>query len=46
MRFLRPGETYVYYDVEEWIFDEIMRADSKGSYLNSRIKGTYQYSKL
>lgn len=46
VRFLKSGETYVYYNVEQWRFDELMHADSKGSYLNANIKPNYQYSKL
>ena len=46
VRFLRSGDTYVYSDVEEGVFEELMQADSKGSYLNRRIKGSYQYSKM
>jgi hypothetical protein len=46
VRFLKSGETYVYYDVEEWVFQEFMHTDSKGRYLNSAIKGRYQYAKL
>ena len=46
VRFLKSGETYVYYDVEEWVFEEFMQADSKGNYLHINIKGRYQYGKL
>jgi hypothetical protein len=46
VRFLKSGETYVYYNVEEHVFQELMRADSKGTYLNTNIKGRYQYGKL
>jgi KTSC domain len=46
VRFLKSGETYIYYDVEEWVFQEFMQTDSKSRYLNSAIKGRYQYSKL
>lgn len=45
VRFLKSGETYVYYNVEEWVFNEIMQADSKGTYLNNNIKGRYDYGK-
>jgi hypothetical protein len=38
VRFVKSGETYVYYDVEEWEFEEFKRADSKGNYLNRNIK--------
>ena len=46
VRFLKSGDTYVYHEIEAGVFEEMMQADSKGSYLNRRIKGTYQYSKL
>jgi hypothetical protein len=46
IRFLKSGETYVYYAVEEWVFNEMMQADSKGKYLNAKIKPNYQYGKL
>ena len=45
VRFLKSGETYVYYDVEAWVFDEFLQTDSKGIFLNSRIKPTYQFGK-
>ena len=44
--FLKSGETYVYYDVEEWVFQEFLHADSKGTYLNTKIKPSYRYAKL
>lgn len=46
VRFLRSGETYVYDAVEEWVFQELMQADSKGSYINARIKPHYRCGKL
>ena len=46
VRFLKSGETYVYYAVEEWRFQEFLQADSKGAYLNANIKPNYQYSKM
>ena len=46
VRFLKSGETYVYYNVEECVFNEIMQADSKGQYLNLNIKGRYDFGKL
>ena len=30
VRFLKSGETYVYYGVEEWRYQELMQSDSKG----------------
>ena len=46
VRFLGSGETYVYFGVEEWVFHELMHADSKGAYLNTSIKGRYDYGKV
>ena len=46
VRFLKSGETYVYYNVEESVFDEFMQADSKGQYLNLKIKERYDFGKL
>lgn len=46
VRFLKSGETYVYYEVDEWVFQEFRQADSKGTYLNTNIKGRYRYGKL
>ena len=44
VQFINSG-LYVYYNVDEWIFDEFMQADSKGRYLNENIKGRYEYEK-
>lgn len=46
VRFLKSGETYVYYAVEDWRFQELMQADSKGTFLNSQIKPNYLCGKL
>jgi KTSC domain len=46
VRFLKSGETYVYYSVEEWVFQEFLQSDSKGIYLDKKIKPNYQYGKL
>jgi KTSC domain len=35
------GDTYVYSDVPTATHDDIMRADSKGSYLNREVKPNY-----
>lgn len=45
VRFLKSGETYVYYAVDEWVFNELMQSDSKGKYLNANIKPNYQAGK-
>ncbi len=46
VRFLKSGETYVYYAVDEWVFVELMQADSKGKYFIANIKTNYQCGKL
>lgn len=40
------GGTYQYYDVPSQVAEEFERADSKGSFLASRIKGHFRYSKV
>ncbi|MBI4830636.1 MAG: KTSC domain-containing protein [Candidatus Lindowbacteria bacterium] len=39
------GGYYVYHDVPQATFDELMYAPSKGSFLNREIKGVYQFTK-
>ena len=42
VQFIKSGN-YVYVDVEEWVYDEFLQAESKGQYLNQNIKGVYNY---
>lgn len=46
VRFLKSGETNVYFAVEEWVFVELMQSNSKGTYFNANIKPNYQTGKL
>ena len=46
VRFVKSGETYVYYGVEEWVFEDFKRSDSKGTFLNTVIKVKYNFGKL
>jgi len=46
VRFVKSGEIYVYYEVEEWVFEDFKRADSKGIFLNTTIKDNYNFGKL
>jgi len=41
----RQGSSYVYRDVPRHLFDELMNAPSKGSFLNREIKGVYTFAK-
>lgn len=45
VRFLKSGITYIYYGVEDWVFQEFIDAGSKGVFLNERIKPNYQCAK-
>ncbi|CRY56769.1 MULTISPECIES: KTSC domain-containing protein [Enterobacterales] len=40
------GGTYHYYDVPNGVVEDMKRAESKGVYLASTIKGHYRYSKV
>ena len=40
------GSVYQYFDVPERIHETLIDASSKGSFLNSAIKGVYRYAKL
>ena len=40
------GAMYAYHSVSREIYDAIMNAPSKGSFLNREVKGVYEYSKL
>ncbi len=43
----KHGGTYHYYDIDKTIFDELLVADSKGTYLNEYVKKAgYSYSKV
>lgn len=44
VRFL-SGASYIYHDVPRQIFDDLMHAASKGSFLNREVKGVYRYTR-
>jgi hypothetical protein len=46
VRFLRSGVTYVYSIVDEYIFQELRMAESKGAYINQRIRNNFEFRKL
>ena len=39
------GACYIYNDVPAAVFEDLMNAPSKGSFLNREVKGTYQCTK-
>ncbi len=40
------GSVYQYYNVPENIYNELMRAGSKGQFLHAYIKNAYPYSRV
>ena len=40
------GSTYVYLDVPEKIFDDMLEAESVGKYFHANIRGVYDYDQL
>ena len=40
------GGTYCYYDVPEYVYRELMSADSHGKYFHAYIRNVYRYSRL
>ncbi len=39
------GALYVYHDAPREVYDDLMAAPSKGSFLNRVIKGVYEFTK-
>lgn len=46
LRFVGSGNAYLYRDVPPATFAELMRAESKGGFVNTMIKGSYEYRRL
>jgi hypothetical protein len=42
----RDGSIYQYFDVPETVYQEFMRASSKGRFLHANIKGNYRYARV
>ena len=40
------GTLYQYFDVPEALYQEMLRSDSVGKFLNTQIKNSYRYAKL
>lgn len=43
---LLNGKIYVYYDVEQYVYEELISSTRKGAYVNSIIKANYEYQKI
>ncbi len=46
LRFRSNGALYAYYDVDEDVYRELLRAESKGTFFGKSIKDKYRYEKL
>lgn len=42
----RGGSVYRYFNVPEQVHEELLKADSKGSYFHERIRGHYRYERV
>lgn len=42
----KNGAVYQYFDVPESVYQELMRSDSVGKFLNEQIKNSYRYTKV
>ncbi|MDZ4065060.1 MAG: KTSC domain-containing protein, partial [Coriobacteriia bacterium] len=45
IEFMKSG-TYQYYDVPRVVYEDLMAAESFGTYLNANIKGVYRYARI
>jgi KTSC domain len=43
VRFLESGETYVYRAVPELVYRQLLRSDSKGTFVSERIRDEYDF---
>jgi hypothetical protein len=46
VRFLESGETYVYEGVPELVWRQLLHAESKGTFVNDRVRDTYTTRRL
>lgn len=46
VRFLESGNAYVYSEVPERVFNDLLASNSKGRYFNEMIKGAFVYRRL
>lgn len=46
VEFANTGKIYAYYEVEQKIFDELLKANSKGSYIRNNLIDCYSYGSI
>lgn len=44
--FKKSGDVYEYYDVPEYVYEELMNVDSHGVYFGKNIRTSYRYSRI
>lgn len=42
----KGGSTYTYDKVPQAVYNTLMNAESKGKYLNKKVKGKYTYTRI
>ena len=42
----KSGTTYHYSDVPKEVHDDLMKAESKGKFLNTDVKGKFEFTKV
>jgi hypothetical protein len=42
----RSGEIYRYFDVPQQTYDQLLRAESKGAYLNLNIRKSFSFKRM
>ena len=42
----KSGSTYLYKDFPQNLYESFMSAESKGRFMNSEVKGKYEYEKI
>ena len=40
------GNVYEYFDVPQTVYEELMRAESVGKFMNAQVKGVYRFARL
>ncbi|PPT62024.1 KTSC domain-containing protein [Xanthomonas arboricola] len=46
VEFVKTGKVYEYYNVQQFIYDQLMAAPSVGQFFNASIKGSYPFNPL
>ena len=42
----KSGNTYIYKNIPQNLYESFMKAESKGKFMNAEVKGKYEYKKF